>query len=72
MEFFDWSKGYVYLGSYIDIVPMYTGYDVVYAHRFPVHSIAGISPGSVSGPAPFSRCIKWQDKVMKPVTAADQ
>ena len=71
MELLDWSNGCVCLGSYEDIIPMYPGYEVVHTHRFPVHSIAAISPGSVSGPAPFSGCIKWRENVNEPAAAAD-
>ena len=46
MELLDWSKGCVYLKSYVDIVPVYTEYDVLQSHRDPVDGMAAISPGS--------------------------
>ena len=53
MEFFDLSKGYVYLGSYVDIVPVYSEYDVLQSHSDPVASMAAISPGTNSARPPF-------------------
>ena len=46
MELLDWSNGCVYLGSNVDIVSVYTEYDVLQSHRVPVDSIAAISPES--------------------------
>ena len=46
MEFFDWSKGYVYPGSYVNIVPVYPEYDVLQSHRGPVDNNPAISPES--------------------------
>ena len=47
MELLDWSKGCVYLGSYVDIVPVYTEYEVLQSHRVPVAGIVVISPGTI-------------------------
>ena len=60
MKFFDWSKGYVYLGSYVDIVPVYTEYDVLQSHCVPVDSIDAISPGIKSARPPFLCLHQWR------------
>ena len=44
MEFFDWSKGYVYLGIYVNIVPVDPENDVIQSHCGPVDSNPAISP----------------------------
>ena len=71
MELLDWSDGCVCLGRYVDIIPIYPGYNLLHAHRFPVHSIAAIRLGNLSGPAPFFGCIKWRENVNEPAAAAD-
>ena len=54
MEFFDWSKGCIYLGSYVDMVPVDTEYDVLQSHRVPVNRNAAVSPESESVEVVFS------------------
>ena len=54
MEFFDWSKGCVYLRSYVDIVPVYTEYDVLQSHHVPIDRNAAVSPESESVEVAFS------------------
>ena len=74
MEFFDWSKGCVYLGSYVNIVPVFPEYDVLQSHSDPVASVAAISPGTNSARPPFLCCVSGAgttDNVMKPAAAPD-
>ena len=59
MDFFDWSKGCIYLRSYVDIVSTYTGCDVLEFRRIPVDSFVAITPESESGPASFSLLYQW-------------
>ena len=44
MDFFDWSKGCVYLVSYVDIVSVYTEGGVLQSYCFPVERKATVSP----------------------------
>ena len=62
MEFFDWSKGYVYLGSYVNIVSVYPEYDVLQSDCDPVDSMATISPGRNSARPPFLWLHQWDRK----------
>ena len=43
MEFVDWSKGCVYLGSYVNIISVYPEYEVLQSDHDPVASTAAIS-----------------------------
>ena len=53
MEFVDWSKGCVYLGSYVNIVSVYPEYEVLQSDHDPVASTAAISPRTNSAQPPF-------------------
>ena len=44
MQFFNWSKGCLYLRSYVNIVPVDPENDVLQSHRGPVDSNPAISP----------------------------
>ena len=45
MVLLDWSKGYVYVRSYIDIVLKYPEHVLLSSRRGPVRGIPGASPG---------------------------
>ena len=74
MEFVDWSKGCVYLGSYVDIVLMCTECDVLQSHRVPVASIVAISPWNKRARPPLLCSVCGEGtthNVMKPAAALD-
>ena len=74
MELLDWSKGCVYLGSYVDIVLMYTECDVLQSHRVPVASIVAISPWNKRARPPLLCSVCGEGtthNVMKPAAALD-
>ena len=74
MEFFDWSIGYVYLGSYVNIVLMCSECDVMQSHRVPVASLVYISPWINRAGLPLMCSVCGQGSthnVIKPAIALD-
>ena len=62
MEFVDWSKGCVYLGSYVNIVSVYPEYEVLQSDHDPVASTAAISPRTNSARPSFLWLHQWDRK----------
>ena len=74
MELSDWSKGCVYLGSYVDIVLMCSECDVLQSHRVPVATIVSISPWNKRARPTLLCSVSGEGTthyVMKPAAALD-